>query len=107
MKTENLIKRKKLSFLKLSYLYIVKNILNKRIKKTIENKHSFRKWWVKPHLRNGERKRHSAYFTLLEMFEQEDHTSFKNYLRMTPETFNYILIKVAPNLEKLYIHCIS
>ena len=39
--------------------------------------------------------------TLLYELQEEDIASYKNYLRMDPDTFNEILERITPRLKKL------
>ena len=58
---------------------------------------SNRKWWVHPI--NEERDTFGEYHHLIPQL-RNDPTKFKEYFRMLPETFDYILEKVSPLIMK-------
>ena len=68
---------------------IVIVIISKR--KNTERKRKPRTVWVKPSL--YKRSNFGVHDTLLSELRPEDENEYKNYLRMTPENFEYIYIK--------------
>ena len=57
-----------------------------------------RRWWVRPWLQR--RPLYGQYETLMAELEHEHHNDFKSFLRMEPEMFYELLLRVAPHIEK-------
>lgn len=55
-----------------------------------------RRWWVRPWLC----RRNKGNLHLLKEELEEDRDSFKNFLRMDEETFEWLLTRVKPQIEK-------
>lgn len=62
-------------------------------------KTSKRRWWVKPHFSEYERKRHGAYNKLFLIFKATDHEEFYKFVRMTPAQFSYLLSLIENDLK--------
>lgn len=54
-------------------------------------------------LGKGKRQKLGSFFTLVKELEEHDFDSYRNYLRMSPESFNIILKIIRPHIEKLCI----
>ena len=54
--------------------------------------------WVRPWI--GRRRQFGIYDQLLEELRNEDHTSFKNFMRMQPKMFDELLAIVSPRITK-------
>lgn len=61
-------------------------------------KPSEKRYWMKNWLQKRESRSH---MTLVRELKQSHHEDLLNYLRITPETFNILLIMVKPYIEKL------
>ena len=57
-----------------------------------------RKMWVRPHI--TEREGQGAYANLLAEQRGHEKDSYKNFLRMPPYVFNWLLSLVAPLIQK-------
>jgi hypothetical protein len=57
-----------------------------------------RRWWVRPWI--SRRLDFGAYDQLMRELEDEDVTSFTNFLRFTPEGFRELLDTVGPHIQK-------
>ena len=62
-----------------------------------EKERKKREVWVKPWLLRRER---SSFSTIFRELGCEDENLFRNYLRITPEIFSYLLQLVTPYIEK-------
>ena len=59
-----------------------------------------RRWWTRPWLTEERRLQFGQYSTILAELREGDTSSFKNYMRMTPEMFDELLQRLAPRLQK-------
>lgn len=57
-----------------------------------------RKWWVRPIF--FERESYGAWYTLIPTMREFDLEAHFNFMRMTPESFDWLLEKVAPYISK-------
>lgn len=57
-----------------------------------------RSCWKKPWIADHDK--HGSFNSLLPSLRRHDPSAFKNYLRMDEDTFNHLLIKVQPLIEK-------
>lgn len=59
-----------------------------------------RRWWTRPWLTQERRLQFGQYITILAELREGDTSSFKNYMRMTPEMYDELLQRLAPRLQK-------
>ena len=64
-----------------------------------------RRWWTRPWLTQERRLQFGQYSTILAELREGDTSSFKNYMRMTPEMFDELLQRLAPRLQKSDTNC--
>ena len=57
-----------------------------------------RKWWVRPRL--AKRPIYGHYEQLMNELLRENHTDFKNFLRVEPEMFFKLVERVGPRIQK-------
>ena len=57
-----------------------------------------RRWWVRPWIER--RRLFGQYDTLFKELERESHGDYMQYIRMDPNTFGEILLRVAPRITK-------
>ena len=57
-----------------------------------------RRWWVRPWL--SRRPIYGHYEQLMNELLQENHTDFKNFLRVEPEMFFELVERVGPRIQK-------
>ena len=60
--------------------------------------HRRRRWWVRPWLTR--RPLYGQYKTLMAELRLEHHGDFKAFLRIDPEMFHELLVRVGPVIEK-------
>jgi hypothetical protein len=64
----------------------------------IRNKRKRRACWTKQwHLK---RQKHRVHHALMAEFSREDHESYRNFVRMTPDDFTELLMHVSPLILK-------
>ncbi|XP_053380248.1 putative nuclease HARBI1 [Mercenaria mercenaria] len=63
-----------------------------------------RRWWTRPWLTQERRLQFGQYSTILAELREGDTSSFKNYMRMTPEMFDELLQRLTPRLQKSDTH---
>ncbi|XP_043483573.1 uncharacterized protein LOC122512032 [Leptopilina heterotoma] len=66
-----------------------------------KQRRSFRRWWVKAHIRSHMRNAFGAYENLFLYFMREDHEEFFSMTRMTPDDFEVLFNIVGPHLKKV------
>ena len=59
-----------------------------KYKKRRQKKKKFRRWWVKPHIRDHLRGQFGAYEIVFLYFANYDHEEFHRITRMIPDQFN-------------------
>lgn len=59
-----------------------------------------RRWWVRP--TNRLRDEHGASNNFIRELRQNDHKKYKQYMRMSGETFDKLLSIVGPDISKKY-----
>lgn len=57
-----------------------------------------RTWWTRPWILR--RQEHGAHNFLIKELSQEDHESYKNFVRMAKEDFTELLVKMSPLIVK-------
>ncbi|KAK3919919.1 LOW QUALITY PROTEIN: Protein ANTAGONIST OF LIKE HETEROCHROMATIN PROTEIN 1 [Frankliniella fusca] len=86
----------KLKTLVIYHLYKAKN--QRRLQLLMYNALKRRRWHVRPMLR--ERKIFGAWYSLIPTLREHDPDEYFNFLRMTPESFDWLLELVSPALTK-------
>ena len=69
-----------------------------------ENARRYRRWWVKPWIMR--RRLFGQYHTLFRELERECHGDYMSYIRIDPNMFAELLLRVAPRITKgpRYVH---
>ena len=57
-----------------------------------------RRWWVRPIFLD--REIHGAWYSLVPTMKEFDRDAYFNFLRMNPESFDWLLERVAPIITK-------
>ncbi|KAJ8671169.1 hypothetical protein QAD02_002428 [Eretmocerus hayati] len=60
----------------------------------------FRRWWVRPHLREGMRARYGAYSTIFEYFKLRDEEEFYHFVGMPLAQFERLYQRVRHHSQK-------
>ncbi|GFU92195.1 reverse transcriptase domain-containing protein [Trichonephila clavipes] len=82
----------------LSGVLILSKVIKKELIRRQNVKRKKRKVWVKPWV--GRRTEYGASHTLLKELKNEDHTAYRNMLRITGEQFDELLEMVRGKLSK-------
>ncbi|GFX25712.1 uncharacterized protein TNCV_4480421 [Trichonephila clavipes] len=82
----------------LSGVLVLSKVIKKELIRRQNAKRKKRKVWVKPWV--GRRTEYGASHTLLKELKNEDHTAYRNMLRITGEQFDELLETVRGKLSK-------
>lgn len=82
---------------------VLLKVLNMKKRRRL-NRERIRKEWVAAWLSQNRRQKFSVYYQLMKELREEKQEVYKNFIRMKPEDFDWLLEQVTPFIKKQDTH---